>query len=79
MRYTDLLADPIGTLGRIYDHFGWPFSDEARSEMRSYLKRHPQGSRGRYVYSFEDTGLDPETERRSFTAYRELYGIPNEI
>ena len=37
VRYQQLLADPIGTVRRIYTHFDLPLSAEAEHRMRSHL------------------------------------------
>ncbi len=36
-RYEDLVADPIGVLRSIYDHFGWPAADAAEPHWRRHL------------------------------------------
>jgi hypothetical protein len=77
--YAELMKDPVAAIGRIYAHFGWSFTDEAQSRMRAYLESHKQGSRGRYVYSFDNAGLDPAEERRRFSAYQDHYAVASEI
>lgn len=79
LRYADFMQDPLGSLARVYAHFGWEFGDQTHERMRRYLAAHPQGAHGRYVYSFDDTGLDPAVERPRFAAYQEHYGVPSEI
>lgn len=77
--YADLVKDPLAIVGRLYDHFGWSFTNDAQSRMRTYLESHKQGSRGRYVYGFDNTGLDPAIERPRFAAYQRHYGVASEI
>lgn len=37
--FENYVKDPWGTVGSIYDHFGWRWTDEARSRMASVLER----------------------------------------
>lgn len=79
VRYADLVADPIGTLRSLYDHFGMKLSPEAETRMRAYLEAKPKDRRGAHRYRFEDTGLDLDEERRRFAAYRERFDVPSEL
>ncbi len=79
VRYTDLMADPVGMLRRLYDHFGMKLTPEAESRMRSHLEQRPQSRRGAHRYSFEDTGLDREAERQRFANYQRHFDVESEI
>ena len=71
VQYPDLVADPLGTVRRIYDGFGLPLSDAAERGMTRYLAEHPQHAGGVHRYSLEQFGLDPAHEADRFAAYRE--------
>ena len=75
VRYRDLLADPIGTVGRIHDAFGLDLSAEAERRMRAFLVEHPQHEHGVHRYSPESTGVDPERTRARFARYRDRFGF----
>ncbi len=77
--YFDFMQDPIGTIAKLYEHFGWEYTADTRERMRRHLAAHRQGAHGRYVYGFENTGLDPETERPRFGSYQAHQGVPSEI
>jgi hypothetical protein len=79
VRYQDLLDDPFGTIGGVYEHFGLAYSAEAESRMRAYLEVKPKDKHGAHRYSFSDTGFDLATERRRFAAYQERFDVPSEV
>ncbi len=59
--YEALIADPIGSVGRIHDHFGLPLTSEDESAMHAWLsEKNPwdANKHGRHVYSAGDYGLD---------------------
>src|SRR6185503_361957 len=49
VRYTDLVADPIGTVRRLYAHYDRPFTPLAEERMRAFLAAHPS-AHGRHAY-----------------------------
>lgn len=76
--YADLMTDPLGVLGRIYEWLGVELHSEARHAMERYLQEHAQGSEGVHRYSPEQFGIDPETEWKRFADYSERFHIPRE-
>ena len=42
VEYDQICRDPIGAVGRIYDHFGWPLSREAKGHMRASVASQAQ-------------------------------------
>ena len=79
VRYQDMLADPFGTIAKAYAHFGIEYTEEAERRMRDYLASKPQGKHGAHGYSFDDLGLDRDTERGRFRAYQERFDVPSEV
>ena len=79
VRYQDMLSDPFGTIGKVYDHFGIEYTEEAERRMRDYLANKPQGKHGQHSYSFDDLDMDLATERARFAAYQERFGVPSEV
>jgi len=71
--YRDLVADPMGTVQHIHEHFDLPFSSEHRARMEEFLAgagRHEGGHR----YQLGDFGLDAsELDARS-PEYRDRFG-----
>jgi hypothetical protein len=74
VRYTDLMADPVGTMRRICEFAGVPLSDRAATAMRGYLTVNTRTARGVHRYRAEDFGLDPADLRSTFADYRAAYG-----
>ena len=79
VRYRDLMADPFGTIHKLYDHFGLELSADVEGKMRAYLANKPRGKFGAHRYAFQDLGLDLATERARFASYQERYGVESEV
>jgi hypothetical protein len=73
--YRELIADPIGTVRRIYDWADMPFTDAAEKRMRAFLADHRKDKNGRHEYTLEQFGLDPEEESERYRAYSERFGL----
>ncbi len=76
--FVDLMADPVGSLHRLYDELDleWPTNHDRR--VRDYLAAKPKGKHGEHRYSFADVGLDEESVRATFARYVSYYGITEE-
>lgn len=74
LAYTDIVADPIACVARIYERFGFEFSADAEARMRDFLARHPKDKHGRHRYSLAGFGLDRDAEQARFAAYRARFG-----
>lgn len=78
--YRDLVADPLGTVERLYAGWGRPLSDEARRRIESYVDaRHRSRGGGEHHYRFEDTGLDLTEHRTLVADYQARFGVPSEV
>lgn len=75
VRYADLVADPMGTLGRVCDFIGTPLTADAERAMRAYLDRNTATTHGRHWYAAAEFGLDEADLRRRFAGYRHEYGV----
>ena len=64
VEYRDLVADPIGTVRRIYDRFEHDWTPNLEQRMRSWLAKNPQHKHGVHRYGLEQFGLDPGLLRR---------------
>jgi hypothetical protein len=71
--YRSLVADPVGTIARIYDAFDLNLSKDAREAMAAKVAQAPNGGYGANRYRPEEFGIDPERERAS--VYVERFGI----
>ncbi len=78
--YKDLVADPIGTITRIYGTWGRTLSDEALERLQAYVAaRHLNRGVGTHDYRFEDTGLDLSEHRALVTDYQQRFSVPSEV
>jgi hypothetical protein len=73
--YRSLVADPVGTIARVYDAFGLELSPEAGGAMAAKVAQAPNGGYGANRYRPEEFGIDPERERERASAYVERFGI----
>ena len=73
--YVDLLADPIGTVRKVYDHFELPFPEGMEERLREFLGRNRKDRFGKHDYSLERFGLDLDEETKRYAAYRERFRL----
>jgi hypothetical protein len=69
--YDDFVADPIGTVGSIYQHFDLSLSQEAESAMAALHSASTSGAaRPAHRYTLEDFGLTSDQVDARFANYR---------
>ena len=78
VHHTALIADPLGTVRRVYRHFGLPLASPAAAAMARLVASHPQGGYDHDAYRFADHGLDPDQEREKFRCYMEYFDVAAE-
>jgi hypothetical protein len=79
IHYRELTEDPLGTITRLYAHFGMPLGDDAVRDIAAEVKREKRGGYARNIYHFADHGLDAQRERGFFAGYMRRFGIAEEI
>lgn len=79
IRFHDLMESPFESIRQAYEFFGWTLTPEAEARMRAYLDHKPRGKFGKHFYSFQDLGLDLETERARYLGYQERFNVPSEV
>ncbi len=75
VRYTDFVADPVGTIAGFYEFCGFSLSGPAESAMRDYLANNRGDRYGKFIYSADDIGADVDALNREFAPYRERFGL----
>ena len=55
--YHRLVADPIGTVKGIYEHFGLDWSQAHEARLAHYVSHNPKGARGSHEYNSAAFGL----------------------
>jgi hypothetical protein len=74
VRYDDLVADPAGTVTRIYDHFGFEIGPAYAQILQAEAER-ARDYRSRHAYSLEGTGLTREGIVSQFQDVFERFGF----
>jgi hypothetical protein len=74
VRYEQLLADPVGTVRKVYSAFGleWPGGHELRLE--AYVRENPKNKHGQHRYRAEDFGLTDQMIAARLRDYAEAFG-----
>ena len=75
VHYDRLIADPVGTVRSIYDHFGLVWSDTFEERLGSYVRQNPKGRHGPHRYASGDFGLTDGAIAERFAAYSERFGL----
>lgn len=78
VRYTDFIADPVGTVRRFYEFCRRPLTVEAEAAMRAYLANNRGDRYGKFSYSTKlltDIGADLDALHDEFRPFRERFGI----
>jgi hypothetical protein len=78
VQYAAFMADPMGTIERIYDHLGVTLTPAAAAAMRGYLADNPADKHGVHGYSLADTGLDAAALRARGRSYEEYFAVERE-
>ena len=73
--YTDLIADPIGAVRKVYARFDLRFPEVLEERIREFLRQNPRERFGKHRYRLEQFGLDLEEETRRYAAYRERFRL----
>ena len=70
LSFQSIMSDMIGTVEKIYAHFGFELSDVARTRMQDYGRNRPRDKHGTHRYSAEQFGLSEAKHGGVFAPYR---------
>jgi hypothetical protein len=73
--YRAFVADPLGTLRRIYAHFDLELGPEQEAAFAGYVRDNPQGKHGAHRYSLEEYGLSAEAVRERLGFYLDRFDV----
>ena len=73
--YDELVADPKGTVWRIYERFGLDPSDAYQTRLATYVQEHPRAKHGAHRYALEDYGMSDARVRTCLTVYCERFNL----
>lgn len=71
--YRTLVADPVGTVERIHEHFGLELDPPTLERLERHVVEHPQRKHGNNRYRIEDYDQRPEALAERFSEYRARY------
>ena len=72
--FPDLVRDPIGTLGFLYEAWGRPLTAEAQVAMETWLRNNPSDKGGTHKYTGEQFGLSRALVERELAGYLDRFG-----
>lgn len=72
--YRDTVADPIGTVRRIYEHFELPFTSAYDERLRQLVNAERASGHGKHSYDPEEFGLSELDLANRFPNYRARFG-----
>jgi LPS sulfotransferase NodH len=67
--YNDIREDPIAVVRRVYDHFGWNFTEDVDRRMREVLRNQPREENGFHRYDPAQFGLTEDEVASCFADY----------
>ena len=73
--FTELMADPVLAVEKLYGQIDRPFVGEHADAIRDYIASKPKGKFGQHKYSPEEWGFDPALLREKMLPYTDHYGI----
>jgi len=78
--FHEYMADQAGTVQKIYDLYGWEFTEQSKSEIQGFLDSHKRGKHGRVRYKLEEHfGVRAEEIRERFDFYFKKFPVEIEV
>jgi LPS sulfotransferase NodH len=75
LAYPDLVADPFGSVKRLYQKLAIPFSPAFESRMRAFLAANASDKHGVHKYTPATFGLDAAALERRYAFYTDRYDV----
>ena len=75
LHHHEFIADPMGSIERIYDFLGFNLRPQARQKMEEWYAANRSGAHGVHSYTAEQFGLTTEQIRKDFAFYTDRFGI----
>ncbi|MBX9698884.1 MAG: sulfotransferase, partial [Acetobacteraceae bacterium] len=75
LRFRDLTAAPMAAIEALYDRFGLPLEQGARTRMQRRITEEPRGGYGGVTHRLEEYGIDPAAARAMFGDYAARFGV----
>lgn len=80
VRFADFMADPVGSIGAIYERNGLLFSQDSQTSIRSWLDdpKNDPSRHGRIQYDLSEFDMTRREVDAKFERYRDTFAIPQE-
>ena len=75
VRFEDTVNDPVGTVTRIYDHFGLDMTPRVVDGVHAYLAANPRTKHGVHTYDLADFGISGAEAEAAFGFYCERFDV----
>src|SRR5256885_3451317 len=75
IKYDDIRSDPIRTVRRIYDYFGWSLSSEAVQRMRALVASQAERQSANHRYDLSQFGSSADKVLDAFAPYCQRFGF----
>jgi hypothetical protein len=76
VNFQDTVGQPLETVERIYQHFGYPFTPEFRQRVERYLAENAKHRSGvQHSYTLEEYGLTADELKTRFQFYTDRFPI----
>jgi hypothetical protein len=75
VHHHEFVADPMGTIERIYGWLGRDLTSQVRDDMVAWEERNRSGSHGQHRYTLEQFGLEAGQLRQQFAAYIDYFDV----
>jgi hypothetical protein len=75
VKYDEIRSDPIGTVRRIYDYFGWSLAPEAEHRMRVLVASQAERQSANHRYHLSQFGSSEEKVLHAFAPYCQRFGF----
>jgi len=75
VKYDEIRRDPIRTVQRIYEFFGWSLSREAEQNMRALVASQAKRASANHRYDLSQFGANADDVLSAFALYCERFGL----
>lgn len=75
VHHQELVADPFGTLARVYEFLRLPLENAFLQSVRQWQQRNKPGAHGVHRYTAEQFGLDPAQIRDDYRFYIDRFDV----
>ena len=75
IQYDEIRREPIGTVRRIYEYFGWSLSREAERRMRGLVASQAKRQSANHRYDLSQFDVSADQVLSAFAPYSERFGL----